>query len=118
MPDGTMKLGGEAVAEVLRRVPVARWATPCLDFHVFGARPFQAMLDLAYRALDDVRPILGCESCGRPKPWVRPAGVGGAIGKPVKAGACRPERRCTSSRFRRCLREPYRDTGPAPPPLE
>jgi len=27
MPDGSMKLGGEAVAEVLRRLPETRWFT-------------------------------------------------------------------------------------------
>ena len=72
MPDGSMKLGGEAVAEVFRRLPATRWLTPCLDLHAFGIRPFQAILDLAYRVLDDVRPILGCDSCGHPKSWVRP----------------------------------------------
>ena len=72
MPDGSMKLGGEAVAEVLRCLPSTKWANSLFDIRIFGSRPFQAALDLAYRILDDVRPILGCESCGTPKPWVRP----------------------------------------------
>jgi predicted DCC family thiol-disulfide oxidoreductase YuxK len=72
MPDGSMKLGGEAVAEVLRCLPSTTWATSLFDIRVFGIRPFQTALDLAYRILDDVRPILGCESCGTPKLWVRP----------------------------------------------
>ena len=72
MPDGSMKLGGEAVAEVLRRLPATRWLAPCLGLSVFGVRPFQATLNLAYTILDDVRPLFGCESCGRSKPWVRP----------------------------------------------
>jgi len=72
MPDGSMKLGGEAVAEVFRRLPGTRWMAWCCDISISGIRPFQRMLNLAYRVLDDIRPLLGCESCGRPKPWVRP----------------------------------------------
>ena len=72
MPDGSMKLGGEAVAEVLRRLPPTRWMAPCFDVRIAGVRPFQMALNLAYHVLDDIRPILGCESCGRAKPWVRP----------------------------------------------
>lgn len=72
MPDGSMKRGGEAVAEVLRCLPGTRWFASCFDLSLFGVRPFQVMLNLAYRVLDDVRPVLGCESCGRSKPWVRP----------------------------------------------
>jgi predicted DCC family thiol-disulfide oxidoreductase YuxK len=72
MPDGSMKRGGEAVAEVLRSLPQTRWLTPCLDWQAFGLRPFQAALNAAYAVLDDVRPLLGCDSCGHPKPWVQP----------------------------------------------
>ena len=72
MPDGSMKLGGEAVAEVFRRLPGTRWFASCFGFGLFGVRPFQVALNLAYKVLDDVRPLLGCESCGRSKPWVRP----------------------------------------------
>jgi hypothetical protein len=72
MPDGSMKLGGEAVAEVLRHLPSTRWFTWTFGIRVFGIRPFQATLNLAYAVLADVRPAFGCESCGTPSPWVRP----------------------------------------------
>jgi len=72
MPDGSMKLGGEAVAEVLRNLPNSRWFTWTFAIRIFGARPFQAILNLAYAILADVRPVFGCESCGTPSPWVRP----------------------------------------------
>jgi hypothetical protein len=72
MPDGTMKLGGEAVAEVLRHLPSTRWFTGTFAFSVFGFRPFQAILNLAYTILADVRPLFGWESCGTPSPWMRP----------------------------------------------
>jgi predicted DCC family thiol-disulfide oxidoreductase YuxK len=71
MPDGTMKTGGEAVAAVFRSLPATRWLTGCLAFNLLGLRPFQKMLNLAYTVLDDVRPLLGCDSCGRSRPWVR-----------------------------------------------
>ena len=72
MPDGSMKIGGEAVAEVLRHLPSTRWFTGTFAIGVFGIRPFQAILNLAYAILADVRPVFGCESCGTPSPWVRP----------------------------------------------
>lgn len=72
MPDGSMKLGGEAVAEVFRSLSSTKWMAPILDVRVFGLRPFQKLLNLAYVVLDDVRPLFGCESCGMSKPWVRP----------------------------------------------
>jgi len=72
MPDGSMKLGGEAVAEVLRNLPSTRWFTWTFTISVFGVRPFQVILNLAYAILADVRPVFGCESCGTPSPWVRP----------------------------------------------
>jgi predicted DCC family thiol-disulfide oxidoreductase YuxK len=72
MPDGSMKLGGEAVAGVLRRLPSTRWFSWAFGINVFGVRPFQAVLNLAYTILADVRPVFGCESCGEPSPWVRP----------------------------------------------
>jgi predicted DCC family thiol-disulfide oxidoreductase YuxK len=72
MPDESMKLNGEAVAETLRSLPSARWFTRSFDLSVFGLRPFQALLNLAYAILADMRPILGCESCGIPPPWLRP----------------------------------------------
>ena len=72
MPDGSMRLGGEAVAAVLRNLPSTRWFTWMFAIDVFGFRPFQAILNLAYAILAEVRPIFGCESCGTPGPWVRP----------------------------------------------
>ena len=72
MPDGSMKLGGEAVAEVLRSLPGTRWFAWTFAISVFGVRPFQAMLNLAYTILAEMRPVLGCESCGTPSLWLRP----------------------------------------------
>ncbi len=72
MPDGSMKLGGEAVAEVLRHLPSTSWFSWTFAISIFGVRPFQAILNLAYTILADVRPVFGCESCGTPSPWVRP----------------------------------------------
>lgn len=72
MPDGSMKLGGEAVAEVLRRVPRTRWFAWTFAVRILGVRPFQTVLNLAYAVLADVRPILGCESCGEPSLLLRP----------------------------------------------
>jgi predicted DCC family thiol-disulfide oxidoreductase YuxK len=71
MPDGSLKRGGEAVAEVLRRLPITRWFAWSFAIPVFGLRPFQALLNVAYAVLADVRPLFGCESCGTPSPWVR-----------------------------------------------
>ena len=72
MPDGSMKTGGEAVAEVFRILPNTKWFTGCFALSIFGYRPFQMMLNLAYAILNDVRFIFGCESCGTPSLWVRP----------------------------------------------
>lgn len=72
MPDGTMRLGGQAVAEVLRLLPSTRWFAWCFAINIFGWHPFQQVLDLSYAVLSDVRPIFGCESCGTPSAWVRP----------------------------------------------
>ena len=72
MPDGSMKLGGEAVAAVLRNLPGTGWFTWTFSISIVGFRPFQLMLNLAYAILADVRPIFGCESCGEPSPWMRP----------------------------------------------
>ena len=71
MPDGTMKLGGEAVAEVLRRLPNCRWFSWMFALKIVGVRPFQLVLNLGYLILADARPILGCASCGIPNPWVK-----------------------------------------------
>jgi predicted DCC family thiol-disulfide oxidoreductase YuxK len=72
MPDGSMKVGGEACAEVFRRLPNTRWFAGWFSFRVFGLRPFQRILDLGYLVLSDVRPAFGCESCGTPSAWLRP----------------------------------------------
>jgi hypothetical protein len=72
MPDGSMKIGGEAVAETLRRLPNCRWFAWTFTAAVFGFRPCQALLNLAYTILADTRPLFGCESCGTPGIWLRP----------------------------------------------
>ena len=72
MPDGSMKLGGQAIAEVFRRLPATRWFAWSFALAIFGWQPFQKLLDLAYAILADIRPIFGCESCGIGSPWVRP----------------------------------------------
>ncbi|SNS71426.1 Protein of unknown function, DUF393 [Granulicella rosea] len=72
MPDGTMRTDGEAVAETLRNLPNTRWLARCFNVKLFGRRPFQAILNGAYTLLADLRPLLGCESCGIPPPWLRP----------------------------------------------
>jgi hypothetical protein len=72
MPDGSMKTNGEAVAETLRSLPSTRWLAHSFNLRLFGHRPFQALLNGAYRVLSDLRPLLGCESCGIPPPWLRP----------------------------------------------
>jgi predicted DCC family thiol-disulfide oxidoreductase YuxK len=73
MPDGSMKTGGEAVAEVFRNLPSTRWFAWIFALRVFGRRPFQAVLDFGYTILGDVRPLLGCESCGSKNPYVQKA---------------------------------------------
>jgi predicted DCC family thiol-disulfide oxidoreductase YuxK len=82
MPDGSARLGGEAVAEVLRRLPNARWFAWMFGVKVLGYRPFQGMLNLAYAILSEVRPLFGCESCGTPGFWTRPVRW---LGKHLKA---------------------------------
>ena len=72
MPDGSMKVGGEAVAEVLRDLGNTKWFAWCFDVSIVGFRPFQMALNVAYVILADVRPLFGCESCGKPSFWVRP----------------------------------------------
>lgn len=71
MPDGSMKRGGEAVAEVLRSLPNTRWFAWFFSFELFGFRPFQNVLDFGYLMLSDIRPLLGCESCGTTNVVVR-----------------------------------------------
>jgi predicted DCC family thiol-disulfide oxidoreductase YuxK len=75
MPDGTMKTGGEAVAEVFRALPNTRWFTGVFAIALFGVRPFQLVLDAGYELLAIIRPLFGCESCGIKNPWLRPIHV-------------------------------------------
>ncbi len=72
MPDGSMKLGGDAVAEVFRNLPSTKWFARSFSVSIFGIRPFALLLDFGYMILADVRPLLGCESCGTPAAWVKP----------------------------------------------
>jgi len=65
-----MKLGGEAVAEVLRDLPATRWFAWTFAIGVNGFRPFQTLLNIGYVMLADVRPLLGCESCGTSNPLI------------------------------------------------
>jgi predicted DCC family thiol-disulfide oxidoreductase YuxK len=74
MPDGSMRLGGEAVAEVLRTLHKTKWFAWIFAIGIFGFRPFQVMLNLAYAVLAAVRPLFGCESCGTLSFWMRPLG--------------------------------------------
>ncbi len=64
MPDGTIKKGGEAIGEVLRRLPHLGFLGPLLDTGLFGMKPVQAALDAGYKILDAARPAIGCKSCG------------------------------------------------------
>jgi hypothetical protein len=73
MPDGSMKLGGEAVAEVLRSLPNTKRFAGSFAVSIFGFQPFQMILNMSYAILADVRPLFGCESCGTPS-WLRPIG--------------------------------------------
>lgn len=77
MPDGTIKKGGEAIAEVFRRLPDTHWFAGAFKLGVGDVRPFQAALNQSYKLLDSLRPAIGCESCGSgaPVPW---------YGKPIE----------------------------------
>lgn len=90
MPDGSMRRGGEAIAEVLRRLPNTRGFARLFAVSVFGFRPFQKLLDAAYLVLSDVRPLFGCESCGTPSPWLKPlAWLVKAVARVAGAGRAR-----------------------------
>jgi len=64
MPDGTLRVGGAAIAEVLRRLPGKAWIGALTDLEAFGVRPFLLLLHAGYLFLDKIRPALGCSSCG------------------------------------------------------
>jgi hypothetical protein len=49
-----------------------RWFAWSFGLSVFGFRPFQVLLNVAYAILAEARPLLGCESCGTPHIWLRP----------------------------------------------
>jgi hypothetical protein len=71
MPDGSTLLGGEAVAEILREMPRTRWLARCFDLEIQGFKPFQGLLNWGYAIVSDLRPLLGCESCGSSNFWVK-----------------------------------------------
>ncbi len=73
MPDGSMKLGGGAVAEVLRDLPPTRWFSGIFALGIGGFRPAQGALDAGYAILSGIRPVLGCASCGSTNAVVRAA---------------------------------------------
>jgi predicted DCC family thiol-disulfide oxidoreductase YuxK len=64
LPDGTVKKGGEAIAEVLKALPNTGWYTWAFDVSVLGMKPGLAALQAGYKVLDAIRPALGCTSCG------------------------------------------------------
>jgi hypothetical protein len=74
LPDIFVVLEQPAVEHIdcLRHLPGAQWFTGTFAFSVFGFRPFQAILNLAYTILPDLRPLFGCESCGTPSSWMKP----------------------------------------------
>jgi predicted DCC family thiol-disulfide oxidoreductase YuxK len=71
MPDGSMKQGGEAIAEVFRNLRNTRWFAWSFAISIFGFRPFQLLVNVAYAVLADIRPLFGCDSCGTPSLWVQ-----------------------------------------------
>ncbi len=96
MPDGTMKVGGEAVAAVFGKLPNTRWFAGLFALSLFGLRPFQALLDLGYATLAAVRPLFGCKSCGpvggflRPIAWLVKRRHSWRGGLPHPSGANKP----------------------------
>jgi predicted DCC family thiol-disulfide oxidoreductase YuxK len=41
MPDGSMKINGEAVAETLRNLPSTSWFSASFNWRIFGRRPLR-----------------------------------------------------------------------------
>ena len=109
MPDGSMKVGGEAVAEVFRRLPNCKWFAWAFRVHILGFHPFQLLLDLGYLILSDARPLFGCESCGIPRPWVK--AIRSVMGK--KKG--KSERRRPTKVIPRFTVRPARPSKSSPP---
>jgi predicted DCC family thiol-disulfide oxidoreductase YuxK len=118
MPDGSMKIGGEAVAEVLRSIPSARWFTGIFAIGRGGFRPFQVLLDACYAALAAVRPLLGCESCGSTNVFVRSIARTIAWGKApfAKSGAPKPPRHFAAATARRSVPAPALSRFPTAKP--
>ena len=115
LPDGSMKLGGEAVAEVLRNLPNTEWFARSFALSIFGIRPFQMALNLGYAILADVRPLFGCESCGAPSVWVRPVGWITKWVKSVFGGNHRQSPTPHFSRLSSSSRRPLLAPGPISP---
>jgi predicted DCC family thiol-disulfide oxidoreductase YuxK len=63
----------DAVLGVLNLLPNMHWLTRMLDLHVAGFRPGALLVDAGYTVLADVRPLLGCESCGSSNALVQSA---------------------------------------------
>jgi hypothetical protein len=74
MPDGSMQTGGAAVAEVLRRLPAMRGLAQIIDLHIGGFRPGVFAVNIAYTVLAEIRPLLGCASCGSSNPVIQSVG--------------------------------------------
>ncbi len=64
MPNGEIKTGGAAIAEVLKRLDATKWFAWVFDVGVGRVKPFLWVLEGGYRFLDAIRPALGCTSCG------------------------------------------------------
>jgi predicted DCC family thiol-disulfide oxidoreductase YuxK len=110
MPDGSILIAGEAVAEVFRRSPGMAWCAWLFSVQVFKVRPFQNLLDLGYVILSDVRPIFGCKSCGAPALWARPfAWIVKKFSGPKPHAAHRPN-------FTPLAKSGAVKPGPPPPP--
>ncbi len=70
MPDGSMKTGGAAVAHVLRTLPNTKWLAALLDLHIGGFAPGAWLVNAGYAVLAEIRPLLGCASCGSTGPII------------------------------------------------
>src|SRR6202046_3608151 len=66
MPDGSMKLGGEAVADVLRNLPNTKWFAASFRFHIRNTTlPDGTRLEPHH--LGRCAPLFGSESCRHDK---------------------------------------------------
>jgi len=71
MPDGSMKTGGAAVVDVFRLLPNTKWSSRLFDLHLGTIRPAAWLVDVGYTTLAEIRPLLGCASCGSTNTFVR-----------------------------------------------